>query len=242
MKKVLFFCMVTVLSYNVHSQATKFYSVAGEVNFSSAKIISESGVEGGDVMRFAPWFNIQSLYNVDYKDHGYFWGFTIRNIGFIYENGNEKWKARTYNVGIPIGLKWGNTNGNFAYVGYEFEMPIHYKEKYFLGEDKEGKNEVWFSDRVSQFTHSGFIGYNFKGGFNLKFKYYFTEFFNKDFDNSGITDSKDLRYPGRGTEGDADYIAPREYLKVNIFYLALTWNMFTKPYYYTHYDSKKEMD
>jgi hypothetical protein len=124
-------------------------------------------------------------------------------------------------------------------MGYEFEAVLQYKEKYFNGEDKERKNSVWFSDRVSPFTHAGFIGYNFKGGFNVKFKYYFTEFFNKNFDNSGITDPRDLRFPGKGKEGDVNYIAPRDYLKVNVLYVALTWNMFRKPIYYTTYEKKE---
>lgn len=242
MKQLLSAILLVTIPYFLQAQAKSFFSSSGEVNFSSAKIISENGNEGGAIVRFAPWFNLQMYRNTDYKSHGYFYGLSIRNIGFIYEKDNEKWKARTYNIGVPLGLKWGDVeNGNFVYLGYEIEFPINYKEKYFKDEVKERKFNVWFSDRVSTFTHSAFIGYNFKNGPNLKFKYYFTEFFNKNFNNEGITDSRDLRFPGRGTEGDADYIAPRDYLTVNIFYLALTWDMFSKPEYYKQTVKKESL-
>lgn len=194
-------------------------------------------------MRFAPWFNIQFYNNWDGRNTGFFAGFTIRNIGFIYENdNNEKWKSRTYNLGVPVGFKWGDMNGTFMYLGYELELPIHYKEKYFTGETKQEKFTVWFSDRVSTFTHAGFLGFNFKHGFNVKFKYYFTEFFNPDFDNSDLKPS-DIRYAGNGLDpNDPDYVAPREYLTVNNFYVALTWNMFRKPYYYYTYDKTEKAD
>ena len=225
------------------TNSTNYLSVAGEINFSGAKIITESGEEGGNILRFAPWFNIQFINNWDKKNHGLFAGFTIRNIGFIYENGNEKWKARTYNAGIPIGFKWGDMDGTFLYFGYEFEMPFNYKEKYFNNESKDRKFNVWFSDRVNQFTHAGFVGFNFKGGFNIKAKYYFTEFFNPDFDNSSITETKDIRYPGNGlANNDPNYVAPREYLTVNVFYVALSWNMFRKPYYYYDYNRTEKVD
>ena len=235
-------------SKSTNSNITKYASVSGEINFSGAKIITESGEEGGNILRFAPWFNLQMLTNWDSKNHGFFAGFTIRNIGFIYEKTNEdniteKWKARTYNAGIPIGFKWGDMDGTFFYAGYEFEVPFNYKEKYFIGENKDRKFNVWFSDRVNTFTHSGFIGFNFKNGFNIKAKYYFTEFFNSDFNNASVQDPKDIRYPGNGlASNDPNYIAPREYLTVNVFYFALTWNMFRKPYYYYDYNRTEKAD
>jgi len=218
------------------SSITKYASVSGEMNFSGARIISESGDEGGNIMRFAPWFNLQMLNNWDGKNHGFFAGFNIRNIGFIYEKVNEqnvteKWKVRTYNVGIPVGLKWGDMNGTFLYLGYEFEMPINYKEKHFTGETKDRKFNVWFSDRVNTFTHAGYVGFNFKNGFNVKVKYYFTEFFNTNFNRETVRNEvKDIRHPDR------------EDLTVNVFYFALTWNMFRKPVYYYDYNRTEKSD
>lgn len=242
MKNIGVFLILIALSIQVHAQARRFVSTSWEVNFSSASIKSESGLEGGADMRFAPWLNLQFYNNIDYDHSGYFVGFSIRNIGFIYEKDNEKWKARNYALGIPLGFKFGDVKeGNFMYAGYEFEVPIHYKEKYFKDEVKERKFGVWFSNRVSPITHAGFVGYNFKSGFNLKFKYYFTEFFNKNFDNSNITNEQDLRYPGQGDPGDENYIPAREYLNVHVFYLTVSWNMFRKPEYMT-WEKKEKVD
>ncbi|MEQ9062702.1 MAG: hypothetical protein RIE58_00885 [Vicingaceae bacterium] len=243
---MLFVAADLVIGQNAESKGSdknRYTSVSGEMNFSGARIVSESASdgskeEGGNIMRFAPWFNVQVLNNWDGRSSGFFAGFTIRNVGFIYGKDQERWKARTYNLGIPVGLKWGDMNGTFLYLGYEIEVPIHYKEKYFQNERKKDKFGVWFSDRVSPFTHAGFVGINFKDGFNIKAKYYFTQFFNPDFDNSGITNPEDIRYPGNGLAvNDPNYIAPRDYLTVNVVYLALTWNMFRKPYHY--YDGNK---
>ena len=148
MKKLLVLSIISLIVLDSYSQAERYMSAAWEVNFSSARIKSESGSEGGAIMRFAPWFNLQFYNNIDFDNSGYFVGFSIRNIGFIYEKNNEKWKARNYALGIPIGLKFGDVKGgNFIYAGYEFEVPIHYKEKYFKDEVKERKFGVWFSDR-----------------------------------------------------------------------------------------------
>jgi len=242
MKRLLISFVIVLLSFNSFAQKpNRYLSVSGEINFSGAKIISETGEEGGNQMRFQPWFNLQFYNNVDKDGFGFFHGFTIRNIGFTYEKDNEKWKARTYNLGIPLGIKFGDMDGMFVYAGYEFEVPIHYRERYFRDENKTVVNSIWFSNRVSPYTHAAFIGFDFKYGFNLKFKYYFTEMFNKDFDNSGTNEYKDIRYSGGSTDPNAPAEA-RPYLTVNNFYVAVTWNMFRKPYYYTNSEKPKEAE
>ena len=256
MKKTAFFFLSLIVVAFTQAQEkassgdkASYVSISGEFNFSSARIVSQSlqgggsVEEGGDIMRFAPWFNMQVLKSWDRKKCGFFTGLTLRNIGFIYGKDQERWKARTYNIGVPVGLKWGNMKGTFIYLGYEFEVPFNYREKYLVSDKKQDKFNVWFSDRVSPFTHSGFFGINFKGGFNLKAKYYFTEFFNPKFDNSGITDAHDIRYPGNGLAvSDPNYIAPRRYLKVNVIYLALAWNMFKRPVEYYNYKKVEKVE
>ena len=67
--------------------------------------------------------------------------------------------------------------------------------------------------------------------------------FNPEFNNESITDYRDIRYPGNGlAEGTTGYVAPREKLTVNVFYVALTWNMFRKPYYYYDYNRTEKAD
>ena len=245
MNRIVVALFITLINFSLYAQdkPEKFVSAAWEMNFSSARIVTESGSEGGNKLRFAPWFNLQFYGNTDYNNYGYFMGFTIRNVGFIYQKDNEKWISRNYALGIPLGLKWGDVKtGNFIYAGYEFEVPINYRERYYRNDSKERVFNVWFSDRVNPYTHAGFIGFNMKSGFNVKFKYYFTEFFNPNFDNSSIDDPRDIRYAGKGNEGDADYQAPREYLKVNVFYMTVTWNMFRKPYYYQIQEKKEKSE
>lgn len=223
------------------SKRMSYISSAGEVNFSGARIVTESGQEGENVMRFAPWFNLQVYNNWDGRSTGLFLGLTVRNVGFIYKDGNEKFKLRTYNVGVPVGFKLGDMNGMFLFAGYEFELPLAYKEKYFRDEVKISKKTIWFSDRVQSFYHSTFVGLNFNNGFNLKFKYYLTEFFNPDFDNSGITDPNDIRYPGDPDNADPELQDSREYITANVFYLGLSWYMFSKPYNYYRSENASEI-
>ena len=94
------------------AQPDRVYSTSGwEFIFSGAKI-NNQGVEGGVRMRFTIVVNIQNYLNIDISDRlGFFTGFAVRNVGFIYEHPdstNLKKKYRTYNLGIPVGFKIGN--------------------------------------------------------------------------------------------------------------------------------------
>lgn len=240
MKKLLPFILSIIFLPALAQEFEKYPSASGEINFSSATIINESGNEGGATTRFAPWFNIQFYRNWDKESYGFFTGFTLRNIGFIFKDGNEKWKCRNYAVGIPVGMKWGSMKKMFVYAGYEFEVPFNYRERFFLDDSRERVYNVWFSDRVSRFTHAGFVGINFRHGLNLKLKYYFTEFFNPDFDNSQVTDVRDIHYNGDSVDPLTGEVVPaRERLKVNIFYIAVSWNMFRRTKYY--YNQEEEV-
>src|SRR5204863_281007 len=123
---------------------------------------------------------------------------------------NTKTKFRTYNVGIPVGLKIGNINKVLLFGGYEIEFPIAYKQKTFVNEDKKDKDVIWFSDRVEPVQHSVLLGFQFKHGATIKFKYYFSEFFNRDH-----------------TELENGIESKPYDVGVNIFYFSLSWNVFT---------------
>ncbi len=81
---------------------------------------------------FSPFFNLSDYINVDLSDKtGLFSGLAIRNVGFIYDvDKNARIKARTYNLGIPFGVKIGQLDKAFIYAGYEIEFPINYKKKH----------------------------------------------------------------------------------------------------------------
>jgi hypothetical protein len=201
-------------SLNITSNAqTDIYTTSGgEIIFSFARI-QQDGNETGSILRFAPFFNIQSFVNFDVTERaGFFLGAGIRNVGFIYDQDEDtRKKFRTYNLGIPAGIKLGNLERFFGYVGYELEIPFHYKEKTFISERKD-KLTVWFSNRVPAVNHSLLVGIQFPYGLNLKFKYYFTEFFNRDFEE--VDPQTGLR------------TKPYENLEVNVMFISVAFNLF----------------
>ncbi|MCD4680944.1 MAG: hypothetical protein K8S00_11215 [Bacteroidales bacterium] len=215
MKRTYLLIIVIILAFsiNVNAQNTKVYSTSsGEMIFSFADL-NMAGNEKGNVMRFSPAFNFQNLVNFDFSDRfGIYSGINIRNVGFIYENSEYKIKKkyRTYNAGIPIGIKLGNLNKMFVFGGYELEMPFNYKEKTFINESKEDKFNVWFSDRVHLWNSAVFGGIHFPYGTTITFKYYLTNFFNKDFEE--VID-------GQVTKPFKDF-------DVNVFYISVSFQMF----------------
>lgn len=208
MKKSVFIFLFIVFGNSfVWAQIKSYSSVGTEMIFSFAKI-TKAGSSVESNLRWSPVFNFAGYMNYDGKNLGFFHGLAIRNVGFIYEpNADTLKKYRTYNIGIPVGLKLGNLGkGIFLYGGYEFEIPIHYKEKTFVNEDKKDKITVWFTNRVNWYTQSLFVGVNLPKGFNVKFKYYFNDFFSKDYVEAGTNPFKNFN--------------------ANVFYIALDWNMF----------------
>jgi hypothetical protein len=188
---------VTISGY---SQTKPYFTSGGEMIFSFASI-DDNGKDGSSILRWSPVFNFQSMVNTDFNEHiGIFSGLALRNVGYIYgdyitasevrglDEGEftYKKKFRSYNLGVPVGIKIGNLDNLFFYAGYEVELPILYKEKTFDGGDKIDKITGWFSPRQELFQHGFFAGVQFPYGINLKFKYYVSEFHNQGFtDGSG---------------------------------------------------------
>jgi len=133
----------------------------------------------------------------------------LRNVGYIYDNFQQdtvfyKKKFRSYNLGIPLGIKVGNLDNMYLYGGYEIEFPFHYKEKTIEDGDKINKTTGWFSKRQEAFQHGFFVGLQFPHGANIKFKYYLSEFHNQEYE-------------------DASGNRPYAGLKTNIFYFSLNY-------------------
>jgi hypothetical protein len=203
------------------AQRSTYYSVSGEMIFSFADM-EYQGYEANSLMRWAPFVNLQSFVNSDLSpSFGLFSGLAIRNVGYIYDDYIDpstqveyKKKFRTYNLGIPAGIKIGNLDKLFFFAGYEIEFPFAYKEKTFDDGDKIDKITGWFSNRTENFQHGVFAGITFPEGVNLKFKYYFSEFHNQDFtESSGVK--------------------PYAGLDSHVFYFSLSYGMFqnVKDYY-----------
>ncbi len=174
---------MALMATSLLSRAQKpFITSDGEIILGFADI-NQNGSQESGVPRFTMFFHAQSLAHFDQSEKfGWFTGFGIRNVGFIYdETPSTRKKFRTYNVGIPIGVKLGDMNGLYLYGGYELELPFNYKEKTFINEKKEDKYNVWFSRRVPTVYNTLFVGVRFPRGISLKFKYYLTPFFNKNY-------------------------------------------------------------
>lgn len=193
------------------AQKAVYTTSGGELILSFANI-EQDGIKDNSIMRFAPVINLQTFMHADIsKNIGFFSGLAFRNIGYIYSdyktNTEEvltyKKKFRSYNLGVPLGIKFGNMDGTFFYAGYEVELPFFYKEKTFDGGDKIDKITGFFSKRENLFQHGFLAGIQGPYGMNLKFKYYLSEFHNQNF-------------------VDAAGIKPYAGLKSNIFYFSLS--------------------
>jgi hypothetical protein len=217
MKKRIFLSVILMFALLAGSHAqektVKYFSGGTEFIFNFASIDND-GVEGGNVMRFTGFLNLQGNFNFDFnKSFGVFTGLSLRNVGFIYNDQSTglKKKYRTYNVGIPFGFKLGSMNRTLLFAGYEIEFPTNYKEKTFQNEVKMDKFNVWFSNRVPVFYNTVFVGMQFKYGFSLKFKYYLTNFFNQSFTE---------------VQTNGVQVQPYEDVDVRMFYFSLSFNLF----------------
>lgn len=134
----------------------------------------------------------------------------IHNVGFIYDvNESVRKKVRSYNLGIPVGLKIGNMSSTYVYGGYEVEFPFAYKEKTFVNEEKE-KFTKWFSDRT-QIQQSFLVGIQVPQGMNVKFKYYFTNFYKQDYTE---------------VDDDGETVKPYENFIANVYWISLNIELF----------------
>lgn len=183
--RTLFITLLFVSSFHLlQAQHDKWYlSTSGEIIFSSADV-DFFGIEDRSTLRLSAFFNSQSHINRDlHRNFGVFTGMNIRNVGFIWKepNTNNKTKFRTYNLGIPAGIKLGELEKTFMYAAYEIEFPFHYKEKYFDDGKKTAKYRKWFSKKVPTAYHTVMLGMELKNGLNVKLKYYLNGFFNANY-------------------------------------------------------------
>lgn len=214
--KVIVLClsMFFISKSNITAQS-KFYNTYGaEMIFSFANIVDD-GVDKSSRMRWAPVLNIQSNLNKDFSESfGMYTGLAVRNVGYTYtdyfdevdQKIYEK-KFRSYNIGVPLGIKVGNLSRFFVFAAYEIDIPFAYKEKTYDGGSKFRKDITWFSDRQQRFQHGVTAGFQLTTGANVRFKYTFNEFHNQDY-------------------VDQDGNKPYEGLESNIFYVTMGFMLF----------------
>lgn len=172
---------------------------------------TDNDVDVTGPVRFAPFFNFQNLTNIDFSEKaGMFAGFGIHNVGFIYDvDASTRKKVRSYNLGIPVGLKFGNMMNSYIYGGYEVEFPFAYKEKTFVNEVKTKYNK-WFSSKTA-IQQSVMVGVQLPQGMNVKFKYYFTNFYKQSYSE---------------VNQDGETIQPYENFNSNVFWVSVNIVLF----------------
>ena len=215
MKKQIATLALFIMAISTAFGQKTYFTSGGEMIFSFASI--DDGSSESSTIRWAPVLNFQTMLNADMSPNfGLFTGLAVRNVGYIYDHYQDpsgtyyKKKFRSYNLGLPLGIKIGNLDKFFIYGGYEIEFPFAYKEKTFDGGDKIDKITGWFSKRQNLFQHGFLVGIQLPYGSNIKFKYYLSEFHNQDF-----TDSSGNK-PYAGLNSNIFYISFSSYLFKNL--------------------------
>src|SRR5262245_26539712 len=145
MKRILLSIMVlagfavTASAQDDDKHSHKGYITAGgNGGILSFADIKEGGERVNSIPRFTLFFNIGTNYNYDFSKHaGFFSGINIKNIGLITKDDNIKLKRRVYTIGVPLGIKLGDMDGEtMFYGGAELDFAFNYKEKRFVNGDK----------------------------------------------------------------------------------------------------------
>ncbi|MBN2669738.1 MAG: hypothetical protein JXR60_10970 [Bacteroidales bacterium] len=90
---------------------------------------------------------------------------------------------RVYTIGVPLGLKLGLFDKSlFLFFGAEVELPFHYKNKVWIDDEKIYKSSEWFSKQVNPVLYSSFVGVQLPWGINIKFKWYWNDLMNPNYD------------------------------------------------------------
>ncbi len=137
-------------------------------------------------VRFSGFLNTGITFNFNITQTvGVFTGIDIKNIGFNdFTYADSTIKRRSYNVGIPLGIKIGNMDDKkpFGFIGGGIDKPINYKQKqYFVRNEKTERFSEWFSKRTPEFMPYVFIGAALKQGAVFKLQYYPGNFLNPNY-------------------------------------------------------------
>jgi hypothetical protein len=172
-----FYILAVLMLLSLSVRAQKLYTVSGgEIIFQSSSVEKKTDGVNTSVntnLRFTLFLHIGEYLHYDFNDHvGMFTGLGIRNVGFITEEDSIKDKYRTYNLGMPLAIKFGSFKKNlFLFGGAEYEWMFHFKHKTFV-ENTKTKYTSWFSHHTPALIPSVFVGLQLPAGFQFKFRYY----------------------------------------------------------------------
>ncbi len=167
------------------SPVKKFYvgsSLDGAI-FSVSTLTSPFSSQKTSTFRFSYFINLGVTFNYDFTKHvGLYTGVDLKNIGFIEKKNDSTIKRRTYNLGIPLGIKFGNVeNHMYGFVGGGVDFPLNYREKGFVKRGHKEKLSEWFSDRTPATMPYIFAGVCIKPGVTIKLQYYLNNYMNPDY-------------------------------------------------------------
>lgn len=238
----LIICMI--FTQSTYSQTKTYTTSGGEIIFSWGDLQYDEAFQStytqasivSQPVRFTAFFHIQQFWHLDLNNNiGFFSGIGLRNVGMIsdevlpvnYQDNptnvtyfNAKIIRRSYTLGIPLAIKVGSFKDHLnVYAGGEIEWAFHMKEKWWDNHSRSGtktKSTTWWPSQITTFLPSTFVGLQFPGGVNLKFKYYLDNFLNNQYD----------KYKGATTS--AHVVSDlTKYEKSNLFYVSLSFNFKT---------------
>lgn len=237
MKKIYFLFLILIGAINVQIMAQNIYPVtSGEIIFSqSQSSFTQEFMDqypganlSANNVRFTVFFHLGQYIHYDFNDKfGLYSGLGIRNVGMITDEtlpqtvgttdsyDDHKIIRRQYMLGVPLAFKVGSFKKHFyIFGGGEYELAFVMKEKYWTGSfERDGaktKNVKWFSNQTPTFLPSLFAGVQLPRGVNVRFKYYMTDFLNKDYkisSNNNVGSSFNVSDLSRYQESQIYYVS-----------------------------------
>ncbi len=136
-------------------------------------------------LRFSYIINFGLTFNYNFNRHvGVYTGIDMKNIGFIEKlSSGMTRKQRTYNLGVPVGIKIGNMADRRGYIflGGGIDAPFNYRQKSFVNRSQKTKYNEWFSDATPAIMPYVFAGVAIPRGVSVKFQYYPNNYVNPDY-------------------------------------------------------------
>jgi len=219
MKRFVFIFLLMAPVLFVHTaKSQKVYPISSWESLFQWADVEHTGYSTNPRLRYTFFFNIGQYWHADLNNNiGIFSGLAVRNVGFIYDTDiPTKTIRRSYNLGVPLAIKLGVFDKHlYIFGGGEYELLLHYKGKRWDSNDRDGtkyKDTGWFSSKTERFIPSWFVGVQFPGGFNLKYKQYIGDFLNLDYVGN------DLGNPS---------VHFSDYTRLTVHYISLSWQIRT---------------
>lgn len=226
---ILLFTAVSVF-INPPAKSQDVYPItAWEFLFQFADI-EKASTDVTNRLRFTIVINLGQYWHVDFNNtFGMYSGTSVRNTGFIYDTPlPTKTIRRAYTLGVPLAFKLGAFDKHVYFLaGGEYELSFHYRARKWLSNSRDGTKYIdgeWFSKKSRRFVPSVFAGFQFPGGFNIKFKYYLQHILNENYVGPDLGESE---------------VSFSDYTKLNMMYVSLSWQFRTDQWRkYVKYEGK----